>query len=30
MLDFNAIAQGYSVDVISNYFNSLGIKSYPC
>ncbi|MFZ0283055.1 MAG: FAD:protein FMN transferase [Bacteroidales bacterium] len=28
MLDFNAIAQGYSVDVISNYFNSLGIKSF--
>ncbi len=28
MLDFNAIAQGYSVDVISNYFNSLGIKTF--
>jgi thiamine biosynthesis lipoprotein len=27
-LDFNAIAQGYSVDVISNFFNNLGIKSY--
>lgn len=27
-LDFNAIAQGYSVDVISDYFTSLGIKSY--
>lgn len=27
-LDFNAIAQGYSVDVISNYFTRLGIKSY--
>jgi len=27
-LDFNAIAQGYSVDVISSYFNGLGIKSY--
>ncbi len=27
-LDFNAIAQGYSVDVICRYFNSLGIKSY--
>ncbi len=27
-LDFNAIAQGYSVDVISRYFDSLGIKSY--
>jgi FAD:protein FMN transferase len=27
-LDFNAIAQGYSVDVISEYFNSLGIKNY--
>ena len=28
ILDFNAIAQGYSVDIISNYFNSIGIKSY--
>ncbi len=28
MLDFNAIAQGYSVDVICDYFNSIGIKSY--
>jgi thiamine biosynthesis lipoprotein len=27
-LDVNAIAQGYSVDVLSRYFNSLGIKSY--
>jgi len=27
-LDFNAIAQGYSVDVIYEYFKSLGIKSY--
>ena len=27
-LDFNAIAQGYSVDVVSDYFNSLGIKRY--
>ncbi len=27
-LDFNAIAQGYSVDVISNFFDSKGIKSY--
>ncbi|MFH0841108.1 MAG: FAD:protein FMN transferase [Bacteroidota bacterium] len=27
-LDFNAIAQGYSVDVIFRYFNSLGIKRY--
>jgi FAD:protein FMN transferase len=27
-LDFNAIAQGYSVDVIAGYFNDLGIKSY--
>lgn len=27
-LDFNAIAQGYSVDVIYNYFKSLGIKSF--
>ena len=27
-LDFNAIAQGYSVDVICKYFDSLGIKSY--
>jgi len=27
-LDFNAIAQGYSVDVISRYFNDLGIESY--
>jgi len=27
-LDFNAIAQGYSVDIISGYFNSMQIKSY--
>ena len=27
-LDFNAIAQGYSVDVICRYFDGLGIKSY--
>jgi len=27
-LDFNAIAQGYSVDIISNYFSSKRIKSY--
>lgn len=27
-LDFNAIAQGYSVDVICSYFDLLGIKSY--
>lgn len=28
ILDFNAIAQGYSVDVICDYFKSIGIKSY--
>jgi thiamine biosynthesis lipoprotein len=28
MLDFNAIAQGYSVDIISDYFDSRKIKSY--
>lgn len=28
MLDFNAIGQGYSVDIISDYFRSLGIKSF--
>lgn len=28
MLDFNAIAQGYSVDVICRYFDGLGINSY--
>ncbi|MGD1839804.1 MAG: FAD:protein FMN transferase [Thermonemataceae bacterium] len=28
MLDFNSIAQGYSVDVIANYFISLGIRNY--
>jgi FAD:protein FMN transferase len=27
-LDFNAIAQGYSVDVISGFFDEKGIKSY--
>lgn len=27
-LDFNAIAQGLSVDVVSEYFDSLGIKNY--
>jgi thiamine biosynthesis lipoprotein len=27
-LDFNAIAQGFSVDVICRYFDSRGIKSY--
>ena len=27
-LDFNAIAQGYSVDVLSKFFDGLGIKSY--
>jgi FAD:protein FMN transferase len=27
-LDFNAIAQGYSVDVVSRYFDGLGIGSY--
>ena len=27
-LDFNAIAQGYSVDVISGFFDDKGIKSY--
>jgi len=27
-LDFNAIAQGYSVDVVAEYFNDLGIKNY--
>lgn len=27
-LDFNAIAKGYSVDVISRYFDARGIKSY--
>jgi len=28
MLDFNAIAQGYSADVISRYFEGLGIESF--
>jgi len=27
-LDFNAIAQGYSVDVICSFFDNLGIKNY--
>lgn len=27
-LDFNAIAQGYSVDVVCGYFDRLGIKNY--
>ncbi len=27
-LDFNAIAQGYSVDVVSVYFDGLGIRNY--
>jgi thiamine biosynthesis lipoprotein len=27
-LDFNAIAQGYSVDVVGAYLNSLGIENY--
>lgn len=27
-LDFNAIAQGYSVDIICRFFDSKGIKSY--
>lgn len=27
-LDFNAIAQGYSVDVVAIYFDGLGIKNY--
>jgi thiamine biosynthesis lipoprotein len=27
-IDLNAIAQGYTVDVIAQYFNSLGIKNY--
>ncbi len=28
MLDFNAIAQGFAVDVICRYFDSQGIKNY--
>ena len=28
LLDFNAIAQGYSVDVVSHFFDGLGIKNY--
>lgn len=27
-LDFNAIAQGYSVDVVCRYFDSIGIRNY--
>jgi thiamine biosynthesis lipoprotein len=27
-LDFNAIAQGYSVDVVCRYFDNLGIRNY--
>jgi FAD:protein FMN transferase len=27
-LDFNAFAQGYSVDVVSEFLNSMGIRSY--
>lgn len=27
-LDFNAIAQGYSVDLVCRYFDKLGIKNY--
>lgn len=27
-LDFNAMAQGYSVDVVCEFFNKLGIKNY--
>ncbi len=27
-LDFNAIAQGYSVDVISRFFDEIGVKNY--
>jgi FAD:protein FMN transferase len=27
-LDFNAIAQGYSVDIVCGYFNNKGIKSF--
>ena len=28
VLDFNAIAKGFSVDVVARYLNSLGIKNY--
>jgi FAD:protein FMN transferase len=28
LLDFNAIAQGYSVDVVARFFDGLGIKNY--
>lgn len=27
-LDFNAVAQGYSVDVLANYLDDLGVKNY--
>lgn len=27
-LDFNAIAQGYSVDVVCRYFDGIGVKNY--
>lgn len=27
-LDFNAVAQGYSVDVLADYFESKGVKNY--
>ena len=27
-LDFNAIAQGYTVDIVCGYFDTMGIKSY--
>jgi thiamine biosynthesis lipoprotein len=28
MLDFNAIAQGYSVDVLASFLESKGIRNY--
>ncbi len=28
MLDFNAIAQGYSVDVLASYLESKGVINY--
>ena len=28
VLDFNAIAKGYSVDLVARYFNTMGIKNY--
>ena len=27
-LDMNGIAQGYSVDIVCHYFDSLGLKNY--